>query len=340
MAKLSRLLSWLGPDGLVTGVMMLGVVVLVHALGGQLHFDRELLSPLILLAALLATTALWRAPLLLGRRPGDRRRYRELLARAARAWTPFMLLYACYCVLHRMTGLVVTEGVEAELKALDEALLGISPAWWLEGYATPWLTDVMAFGYGLMFGLPLAALLLLERRGRGQAFRELSLAILVAFYCGFFLYFLVPARSPRLVYEFATDLKGAVGLYESWTVAWDRLQQTSYDAFPSLHTTISTISLVAAWRHGSALSPRRPWLWGAVFFPAVALLQVATLYLRQHYFADWVAGWLLAAFALWLAPQIIRWWERAAAATAAAGAHRWPQSPAGQARAGSSTQSN
>ncbi|MBW2454395.1 MAG: inositol phosphorylceramide synthase [Deltaproteobacteria bacterium] len=346
MARVSRLLSRLGPDGVVTAVMVVGVAVLVHAVGGQLHFDRELLSPLVLLVALLAITAAWRAPLLLGRRPGDRRRYRELLAKTARTWTPFMLLYACYCVLHRLTGLIVAGGVEAELKALDEALLGTSPAWWLERFITPWLTDVMAFGYGLMFGLPLAALVLLELRGRSQAFRELALAILVAFYAGFVLYLLVPARSPRLVYGFATELEGAIGLYESWTLAWDRLQQTSYDAFPSLHTTISTIALVAAWRHGSALSPRWPWLWVAAFLPAVVLLQLATLYLRQHYFVDLVAGWLLAGFALWLAPRIIGWWERAAAAGATfappaeARLAGRPQLPAGQARAGCSTQSN
>jgi membrane-associated phospholipid phosphatase len=311
MAKVSRLLLRIGPDGFVTAVMLVAVFGLVVPLGGQLHFDRELLSPLLLLAALILATALWRAPLLLGRLPGDRRRFTARLAETARLWAPFMLLYACYCVLHRMTGVVVAQGVEDELKAIDEALLGLSPSWWMERFVTPWLTDLMAFGYGLMFALPLSALLLLDLRGRQAAFRELALAILVAFYCGLVIYLLVPARSPRLVYDYATELHGAIGLYESWTVAWDGLQQMSYDAFPSLHTTISTIALVAAWRHGSALSPRWPWLWGLLVLPAVVLLQLSTLYLRQHYFVDLAAGWLLAALALWLAPRIIAGWARA-----------------------------
>ncbi len=312
MPKVSRLVVSIGPAGLVTAVMLVAVLGLVTALGGRLHFDRELLSPLLLWVVLMLAVALWRAPLLLERLAGDRRRFGQLLAETARMWAPFVLLYACYCVLHRMTGLIVTQGVEDDLKAIDEALLGLSPSWWMERFVTPWLTDLMAFGYGLMFGLPLSALLLLYLRGRKGAFRELALAILVAFYCGFVIYLLVPARSPRLVYHYATELQGAIGLYESWTVGWDRLQQMSYDAFPSLHTTISTIALVAAWRQGSALSPRWPRLWGLVVLPAVVLLQLATLYLRQHYFVDLVAGWLLAAFALWVAPRVIRSWDQVA----------------------------
>ncbi|MCC6523756.1 MAG: phosphatase PAP2 family protein [Polyangiaceae bacterium] len=308
MRSVARALLWLGPDGLVTAVALAVVGSLVAALGGSLRLDAANASPLVLLAVLVGLTALARAPWLFGRRPGERRRFALALIGALRMWAPFVLLYLCYCALHDATPLLVGRSYEHELRAADEALFGVSPSFWLERFATPWLTDVMAFGYGLMFWLPLGVLVGLYLRDRKEAFREVAVALLAAFYCGFVLYLAVPARSPRLVFAYASELHGALGLYEAWTVAWDRLQEVSYDAFPSLHTAVSTLALVYARRTGPLLLPRTPRLGFWVYLPAVLLLQAATLYLRQHYFVDLVAGWLLAAAAAWAAPRILRGW--------------------------------
>jgi membrane-associated phospholipid phosphatase len=107
-------------------------------------------------------------------------------------------------------------------------------------------------------------------------------------------YVLVPARSPRLVYAYATELSG-LGLYESSQWMWDHLQAATFDAFPSLHTAVSTVSLIWASRMGDALSRRWPRLLFGIYLPFVVLLQLSTLYLRQHYFVDLIGGWVLAA---------------------------------------------
>jgi membrane-associated phospholipid phosphatase len=39
------------------------------------------------------------------------------------------------------------------------------------------------------------------------------------------------------------------------------------------------------------------------------LLQLATVYLRQHYFVDLLAAWALAAVSLWLAERAERAWS-------------------------------
>ena len=92
--------------------------------------------------------------------------------------------------------------------------------------------------------------------------------------------------------------------------AWRRLQQITFDAFPSMHTAISTIALVHAHRLGPLLAPRHPRAFFRVFLPVVVLLQLATLYLRQHYFVDLLAAWALAAVSLWLATRVERRWPR------------------------------
>jgi membrane-associated phospholipid phosphatase len=244
----------------------------------------DALAPLALLVALFVVSGALSAPLALA---GHGRRFLEEQWRAARLWTGFVLVYVAYRALANLLPRFVDGGVEDRLRHLDELLFGLSPSWWMERFANPWLTDLFAFAYGLMFVLPLALLLLLQARRRWEEMRALTRCLVLAFALGFVGYVLVPARSPRLAYDYATQLHGH-GLYEASEWAWDHLQVMTYDAFPSLHTAVSTISLVWARR----VAPR--WLFWA-YVPAVILLQLATLYLRQHYFVDVAAGWALAA---------------------------------------------
>jgi membrane-associated phospholipid phosphatase len=84
--------------------------------------------------------------------------------------------------------------------------------------------------------------------------------------------------------------------------AWRSLQAVTYDAFPSMHTAISTLALVQAMRLRVRIWP--------VMLPIVVLLQLATLYLRQHYFVDLVAGWGVAGVAIVGAGCLSRAWSR------------------------------
>jgi membrane-associated phospholipid phosphatase len=305
-----RLLAAVGPDGLLTGVAITGLAILCAHFGVRLTLVLDSFAPIIVLGALLGVTALARSPLLLERRPGDRRRFLEMQAHAVRTWSPFVLLYVCYRALRGTMNLIVgTVGVEDKLKALDEALLGVSPSWWMQQFATPWLTELMSYAYALMFVLPLVILGLLYMRDRTRDFREVALAVLGAFYLGFVIYLLVPAKSPRLVYDYAVPLVGNIGIYDLSTQAWDKLQQITYDAFPSLHTAISAIALLYSIRFGSALSRRFPKLLFWIYLPHVILLQISTLYLRQHYFVDLIGGWALALVVYWMAPRLAGAWD-------------------------------
>jgi membrane-associated phospholipid phosphatase len=290
------------PELTISLVANLGLMAVVAGLGGGLTFGPDAIAPLALLGLIVGLATLVRLPLFFDRstwRRGAREVWHSL-----RDWAPYIIVYVCYRGLVASVNLVVSHGLEAELRALDERLLGVSPSWWLDGLANPWLTELMALGYALMFPMPLVIMFALHARGRRDAFRVVGVSVLLAFYLGLLLYLVVPARSPRLVWQYPHELHGALGFYELTADAWDRLQAVTFDAFPSLHTAISTISLVWARRYGAAVWPSRPRTTFWIYLPCVILLQISTLYLRQHYFVDLVGGWTLAALVCWLAPRV------------------------------------
>jgi membrane-associated phospholipid phosphatase len=236
--------------------------------------------------------ALWlrpRSPLVLG--------VREVL--------PFLTCILIYTNLHDTIGFVNPHDVHHYLIGLDAVLFGVQPSVWAERFVTRGRTELMSFFYVNFFWIaPSTALVLLALR-RLRAFRAVMMAVIVCFYLGYFLYALFPAAPPRLVlvYEYSTSLEGYPRLFSSLEArAFELLPVDSRAAFPSLHTAVSLVALVTAWRHV------RPFFW--VLLPFVLGLWVSTIYLRHHYFVDLLAGWLLAPAALWAAPRLDRWWAR------------------------------
>jgi len=271
-----------------------GVLVVVSAsLGEQLHVPWDGIVPFLGIATILVTASLV-ADLVARRRPSTR---------ALRLWAPFAIVYLCYRALRGAIPLLAGAGMEPQLLRADQAIFGISPAWWFERVQSPWLTEIMAYAYATMFFLPLAVMLVLYARRRDRALADVALSLQLAFYVGFTIFLLVPARSPDIVYSFDTPLAGH-GFYELTARAWRQLQAVTYDAFPSMHTAISTLALVQAIRLRDELSPARPWLPATLLAPIVVMLQISTLYLRQHYFVDLVAGWGVASIAVSAASAI------------------------------------
>jgi membrane-associated phospholipid phosphatase len=131
------------------------------------------------------------------------------------------------------------------------------------------------------------------------------MGVIVCFYVGYALYVVFPAAPPRLVLarEFTKNLRGyPVGFSALSAEAFSLLPVDSRAAFPSLHTAVSLVVLVYAWRH------LRWWFW--TLLPFVLGLWASTIYLRHHYVVDLMAGWLLAPFAVWLAPRLDARWAR------------------------------
>ena len=225
--------------------------------------------------------------------------------RGLRDVLPFLLCILVYTNLHDTIGFVNPHDVHHELVALDKALFGVEPTLWAERFITPTRTEWMQFFYANFFWLaPSTSLVLLAGR-RFAAFRATTLSVMTCFYLGYGLYVLLPAAPPRLVLatEYTKNLYGYPQFFSKLNAeAFSLLPVDSRAAFPSLHTAVSLVMLVGAWRF------LRGWFFLAL--PLAVGLWVSTIYLRHHYAVDLLAGAALAPVAIALAPRIDGWWSR------------------------------
>jgi membrane-associated phospholipid phosphatase len=227
------------------------------------------------------------------------------IVRGLRETVPFLACVLIYTNLHDTIGFVNPHDVHYWLIALDDLMFGVQPCVWAEQFITPARTEVMQFLYLNFFWIaPSTSLILLVQR-RWPRFRAATLGVIVCFYIGYALYVLFPAAPPRLVlvYEFTKNLRGyPMGFSTLSAQAFALLPVDSRAAFPSLHTAVSLVALIYAWRY------MRVWFW--ILLPFVLGLWASTVYLRHHYVVDLMAGWLLAPLAVGIAPRLDAWWSR------------------------------
>jgi membrane-associated phospholipid phosphatase len=197
-----------------------------------------------------------------------------------RDWFPFMFILAMYYSLWGdATHLLITRDRDAALIAIDQRLFGFQASVALQRIANPALTAWMKFAYDSHpFLSPLVALFVYLKRPRSN-FREMMSGLMVISFFGFLLYLLVPAIGPlyTLKDQYYVDL-GSMQFMD--------FVKIRRDVFPSLHVGISFLVWMYAYRNSR-------WLF-AILAPVMLSLWFSTLYLRQHYLIDVVAGLVLA----------------------------------------------
>ena len=250
----------------------------------------RLAAALVFLAFLAAARRLWP---------------RGAWVRGLREVLPFLTCILIYTNLHDTIGFVNPHDIHYTLAALDEELFGVQPCVWAERFVTPARTELMQLLYmSFLWIAPSTSLILLLQR-RWREFRAATMAVVVCFYLGYFLYVMFPAAPPRLVfvYDFTRSLEGYPRVFSALSArAFTLLPVDSRAAFPSLHAAVSLVALIHAWRHA------RRWFW--VLLPFAVGLWVSTIYLRHHFVVDLIAGWALAPLAVALAPRLDAWWTR------------------------------
>jgi membrane-associated phospholipid phosphatase len=281
----------LGLDLIVLGAFAALLIALMVAFGARPTFlQTSIVLPFVIMTLLIAIGLV-------------RRRGRTLVL--LRDWLPLVLIVLVYENFHDLTDLVRPQVVDATLRRLDERFLGVEPALALSRLSRPWLTEYMTFCYALYFVYPTIVLATLYARGEFIRFREFGLALSLAFYLGLVGYMLVPAIGPRyaMAAELGAPLDG-IWLTARAAAAWNALESVKRDCFPSLHTALTTISLIYFWRY------RRTWKWGRFLLfacaPLIFSLWCSTIYLRYHYFVDVLAGFALAFFCCSAAPALVR----------------------------------
>jgi membrane-associated phospholipid phosphatase len=231
--------------------------------------------------------------------------------RVVRDFLPFMLVIWGYENMHLVTKTLHFEDKHRWLIAADEWMFGgVNPLVWLQRWISPLLTKLMLAAYTGYFFYPPILAMILYRRGQIDGFRDVMLAMVMTLLLGFVGYVAVPALDPAVTMRerFSVSLQGspviqrALDLYQISALAVPR------DCFPSLHTAVTLVTLIFAWRTW------RAYFW--ILLPLAAALVFSTVYLRFHYVIDLVAAVPLTAVTVWAAPRLNRWWYYGAASLA------------------------
>jgi membrane-associated phospholipid phosphatase len=233
----------------------------------------------------------------LTRRPGRR------AWRVVRDFLPFGIAIWAYENMHDLTAWLPVTDRYKWLIAADEWLCrGVNPVVWMQRWVHPWLTTLMTAAYSTYYFYAPVLAMILYWRGRIAEFRDMMLAVVLAFYIGLLGYVAVPALDPFITMRdrFTVSLQAtplANRAYDLYTISRFKVPR---DCFPSLHAAISLVVLGSAWRRVRGL------FWLAL--PCVLAMLVATIYLRVHYLVDLLAAVPLAMFSLWASPRINKWW--------------------------------
>jgi membrane-associated phospholipid phosphatase len=208
-----------------------------------------------------------------------------------RWWYPALLIPFIFSELPHLVHPINSVDIDAQLMAIDYALLGVHPTVWFEHFTMPWVTEYMQLAYVTFYFLPFILCAPLYRQGQFLAFRVSLCALLLSYYISYLLYFLTPARGPRFyLAEYHTLPLTGLWLTTPLQGILDALEGVQRDAFPSGHTAIAIIVLAMAARYQRRL-----------FYPLLGItvsLMISTVYLRYHYVIDVIAGVLLAVWCL------------------------------------------
>jgi membrane-associated phospholipid phosphatase len=231
-----------------------------------------------------------------------------IIARKKTTWSflrdalPFAYCLAIYTNLHDTVHFVNPHDIQNKLIAIDQWLFGIQPSVWAERFIHPWLTETLSFCYMLFFILTPVVAITLYVQKKKAGFREILVTVILCFYAGYFLYLIFPAVSPSIALKDMYILRlNGTPISDTLISMVNILPSEARDAFPSLHTAITLLTLIFAYKYVK-------WeFW--LLLPICIGLLLATVYLRHHYVIDLIAGVVLAIIAYNIFPKLDKWWQ-------------------------------
>jgi membrane-associated phospholipid phosphatase len=188
------------------------------------------------------------------------------------------------------------------LIAADRRLFGTDPTVWLQRFLHPALTDLFFVAYLTYYFIAIALGAVLWKRSPSTA-RRFIFTLTVAYVVSYAGYFGVPALGPRVALASSHTVPlETTALSRAISSTLDELENTKFDVFPSGHTMIAVVVLLAAFQRA-----RDAFWW---LLPIAVCLVISTVYCRYHYVIDVIAGATLAAITVPVADRIYDRWTR------------------------------
>jgi membrane-associated phospholipid phosphatase len=199
-----------------------------------------------------------------------------------RHWYPHLFFLFCFEEMSRLVHLTDRGWQDAKLIAFDRWLTGVNPSLWLEQFAHPSLTEFMEFSYFTYFLFLLTLGGVLYKQRDFASYWPVMTYSAIGYSFGYLIAMLFPVQSPwfTLADQWHSELVG--GPFTALINLIEKCGRVHGAAFPSQHVAGAMSALLGAWRH-------RRWLFW-IFLPFVACMCASTVYVRNHYVADVLAG--------------------------------------------------
>lgn len=216
---------------------------------------------------------------------------------------PVVLAYAyLFGAVDKLQLIIHGEWLDDYVLDVEQYVFGLQPTLWLEHFISKPLTEWMMFSYVVYLPMyPILCGIIYFLRGElamEDYFFTLGFANIL---CDLgFILFPVAGPMAHIGQLYTVPLEGYV-----WTYFGELMRSELHyigGTIPSPHCAAATVMWVMAWRY------HRKSFW--ILTPVIVSLYVSTFYGRYHYVTDAVVGVLVAFLAVWVAPVLMRMWDR------------------------------
>ncbi|MEY4673134.1 MAG: hypothetical protein RL148_918 [Planctomycetota bacterium] len=222
------------------------------------------------------------------------RRRNESSARVARSLASIVSMPIAFSSMAFLLPAVHPEPWEWAWHAGDRWLWETDVTVALQGWMSPWFTELLQWLYAAFYVQPILAVVLAGWVAGTAAFDRSMVEVVFGFLVSYAGYLLFPTLGPAFFLHHGEPLRGVWLAQElnAWIFA---AEANKWDCFPSGHTMIGLLSMVIVARR----APRCLW-W---FAPLSLLLVFSTMALRYHWFIDVLCGALL----VWPTVRVANW---------------------------------
>ncbi len=206
-------------------------------------------------------------------------------------WNPVLILAINFTELHYLINKVNPKDLDNLLIKVDYFMFGVHPTLWLERFTTPALTEYFQLSYTLFYFLPFVLIVLLLKNKNNSKAEFFMFTLVYGFYFSYIGYFLVPALGPRFTLDHLQSfpLQG-IWVTEAIRKVLDLLENIQRDAFPSGHVEITVLTMYYAYKYNKK--------YFSFLTIAGTSLILSTVYLRYHYVADTIGGFVFAGIVI------------------------------------------
>jgi hypothetical protein len=221
----------------------------------------------------------------------------------ARAVATVTVVFSLYTALGKLGVVAMPYLADAALSRADNWLFGFDPSLAIQPYQTPARIEFLSFAYAAF--IPYIYLsLFLGCLGKPALERDQYLTGWIFTYAISYLgYIFVPAHGPVVFQADQYDVALQGAFFYRLVVLGNEATGGLQGVFPSLHVGCSVYLCLSDMRTNR--------LRGLTYLPIVALIYVATIFLRYHYVVDLIAGTIIPVLCILWGEKVVQRWARA-----------------------------